>query len=67
MSNFDEYFADKYIEGVEKGRQEGIQEGILKMIRNFMQSTGNSVQDTFEMFNIPETDRSNYLKLLQES
>ena len=83
MSNFEEYFIDKYNEGIEKGiekgrkegilegRQEGIlegrQEGILEMIRNFMKSTGNSVQDTFEMFKIPETDRSNYLKLLQES
>ena len=67
MSNFEEYFIDKYNEGIEKGiekgRKEGIlegrQEGILEMIRNFMKSTGNSVQDTFEMFKIPETDRSN--------
>jgi len=79
MSNFEEYFIDKYNEGIEKGfekgrkegilegRQEGRQEGILEMIRNFMKSTGNSVQDTFEMFKIPEADRGFYLEKLKSS
>ena len=68
-------FIDKYNEGIEKGfekgRKEGIlegrQEGILEMIRNFMKSTGNSVQDTFEMFKIPEADRGFYLEKLKSS
>ena len=64
-------FIDKYNEGIEKGfekgRLEGRQEGILEMIRNFMKSTGNSVQDTFEMFKIPEADRGFYLEKLKSS
>lgn len=52
-------------EGRSRGRAEGRVSGILSSLRNLMKSTGWSMEQAMDTLGIPDSDRSEYSRLLE--
>ena len=53
--------------GEAKGKAIGERKATLRLIRNLIESIKVTVQQAFDILKIPESDRNEYLKELQES
>ena len=53
--------------GMAKGKAIGERKATLRLIRNLIESIKVTVQQAFDILKIPESDRNEYLKELQES
>ena len=54
-------------QGMQKGLNEGILKGMLSAIRNIMESMNIPADQAMNLLKVPENDRPQYLKLLEET